>query len=457
MKTAIYGLIFAFLLHFTASAQHRIEVKDKAPLTVKVVSYNEQLVHFQTLTGTLDSIPTEQVSRIAYGDSLQVFVFPESMKSKRQLLTQAQFLEAMQASDYATLFHAYTHLYDVQFAATKSGLLLTPESRQKLAPLIRMLKIKQALHLTIAVHADSVGKAPANQLLTERRAKALSAELLRNGITASRFTMLAKGESEPFLIRPSLSRRIEIIVDKVAQTKVLYAEKYIPPPPPPKPVVVAAPPKAQESNPKPTKTTKLKEEEEEPNYRYWTLTVGGEAAQLLASQSPQWADEKVGMGLKMGVGGSVQFTKQFSNLLGVIINVGYRQWEVERKYMLNGEQLYTSSDKLTQFPLQLGFRTFLFRGIYIAPQANVVLTKLLRTTDEANPISSLNQQQQTFYMGASSILGYELLGERLVIDFGLTYSYLPKVTQKPNFYTQMNEPLHLIGFKITTGIRSKTH
>jgi len=447
-------LVVAWLCHNTALAQTRIEIKDKATIAAKVVSYNEQLIHFQTLTGTLDSIPTEQVSAIGYGDSLRVLVFPESMKGKRQLLTQTQFLEAMQASNYATLFHGYTHLYDVQFSATKSGLLLTAESRQKVGPYVRMLKMKPEIHLTIAVHADSVGKAPANQLLTERRAKAMSAELLRNGIASSRFTMLAKGESEPFLIRPSLSRRIEISVSKITQTKVLYAQKYIPPP---KPVVVIDSPKAQENNQKPTQTTQVEEEEDEPNYRYWTLTVGGEAAQLLASQSPQWADEQVGMGLKLGVGGSVQFTKQFSNLFGVIINVGYRQWEVERKYMLNGEQLYTSSDKLTQFPLQLGFRTFLFRGIYIAPQANVVLIKLLRTTDEANPISSLNQLQQTFYMGASGILGYELLGERLVIDFGLTYSYLPKVTQKLNFYTQMNDPLHLIGFKITTGIRSKTH
>lgn len=454
-KLTTYFFVFAWLCYGTALAQIRVEVNDKAAISVKVVSYNEQLIHFQTLTGTLDSIPTEQVSRIAYGDSLQVLVFPQSMKGKRQLLTQTQFLEAMQASDYATLFHAYTHLYDVQFAATKGALLLTSESRLKLAPLIRMLKMKQALHLTIAVHADSVGKTPTNQLLTERRAKVLSAELLRNGIAPGRFTMQAKGESEPFLIRPSLSRRIEITVDKIAKTKVLYAQKYVTPPPP-KPVEVATPPKPKENKQKPTQTTQM-EEEDEPNYRYWTLTVGGEAVQLLASQSPQWADEQVGMGLKLGVGGSVQFTKQFSNLFGVIINVGYRHWEVERKYMLNGEQLYTSSDKLTQFPLQLGFRTFLFRGIYIAPQANVVLTKLLRTTDEANPISSLNQLQQTFYMGASGTLGYELLGERLVIDFGLTYSYLPKVTQKLNFYTQMNDPLHLIGFKITTGIRSKTH
>lgn len=455
IKLTTYFLVLAWLCHNTILAQTRIEVKDKAPITAKVISYNEQLIHFQTLTGVLDSIPTEQVSAIGYGDSLRVLVFPESMKGKRQLLTQTQFLEAMQASDYATLLHAYTHLYDVQFTATKGTLLLTTQSRLKLGPLIRMLKIKQALHLTIAVHADSVGKAPVNQLLTERRAKAVSTELLRNGIVPSPFTMLAKGESEPFLIRPSLSRRIEVTVEKVTKTKVLYAQKYIPPPP--KPVVVAAPPKARENNQKPTQTTQVEEEQDEPNYRYWTLTVGGEAAQLLTSQSPQWADEKVGMGLKMGVGGSLQFTKQFSDLFGVIINVGYRQWEVERKYMLNGEQLYNSSDELTQFPLQLGFRTFLFRGIYIAPQANVVLTKLLRTTDEANPISSLNQLQQTFYMGASGILGYELLGERLVIDLGLTYSYLPKVTQKPNFYTQMNDPLHLIGFKITTGIRSKTH
>lgn len=207
IKLTACFFVFAWLCYGTALAQTRIEVKDKAPLAAKVVSYNEQLVHFQTLTGRLDSIPTEQVSRIAYGDSLQVLVFPELMRGKRQLLTQTQFLEAMQFNDYATLFHAYANLYDVQFVATKSGLLLTPESRQKLVPYVRMLKIKQDIHLSIAVHADSVGKAPTNQLLTEHRAKALSAELFRNGIAASRFTMLAKGESEPFLIRPSLSQR----------------------------------------------------------------------------------------------------------------------------------------------------------------------------------------------------------------------------------------------------------
>ncbi len=125
-------MVVAWLCHNTALAQTRIEIKDKATIAAKVVSYNEQLIHFQTLTGTLDSIPTEQVSAIGYGDSLRVLVFPESMKGKRQLLTQTQFLEAMQASNYATLFHGYTHLYDVQFSATKSGLLLTRKPSGKI-------------------------------------------------------------------------------------------------------------------------------------------------------------------------------------------------------------------------------------------------------------------------------------------------------------------------------------
>jgi hypothetical protein len=455
MKIHIYLLSVVLLLHFKVLAQHRIEVRDKAPIVASVISYNNLLVHFQTPAGALDSIPTEQVSCLVYGDSLQVLVFPELMKGKKQLVSINQFLEAMQASDYTSLLHSYAHLYDIQFLATKNGLALTPDSRQKLASLIRILKTKQELHLYISVHADSVGKAATNQLLTERRAKALSTELLRNGITYSRFTLQAKGESEPFITQPSLSRRLEFSIIKIAKTEVLYAQKYIPPAPL-LPQAVLAPTPMQES-PQSAPVTPLKQVKQKRVYKYWTLAVGGEVSQLLASASPQWTDEKVGMGLKTAVGVNVQFTKRFGRTFGVVINVGYRQWEVERRYILNGEQLYTSSDKLIQYPLHLGFKTFLFKGIYMAPQANVVFTQLQRKTDEANPIASLNQRQQTFYMGATGTLGYETTGKRLVMDFGLTYTYLPITTQNIIYHAQMNDPMHLIGFKVTTGIRSKTH
>lgn len=447
MKTAIYVLIFAFLLHFTASAQHRIEVKDKAPLTVKVVSYNEQLVHFQTLTGTLDSIPTEQVSRIAYGDSLQVLVFPELMKGKRQLLTQAQFLEAMQASDYAALLHAYFNLYDVQFAATKSGLLLTPESRPKLAPLIRMFKIKQDIHLTISVHADSVGKAPVNQLLTERRAKAVSTELLRNGIAPSRFTMLAKGESEPFLIRPSLSRRIEITVDKVAKTKVLYAQKYIPPPPKKQETVIPVT-KITQSEKQPPQTNIYLQPKKQKRVG---VQIYGEVLYVPEILSKSWVNTDKGPGISQGFGGGIQFTSYLTPHFGLLLQGGYAKWQVQRRYFSNAQEvIYTTDQNLQRIAAQVGFRLYALQKVYLQAMGGGQRLTLTTQNSDTHPEGASAGKTQAFIPTFGGALGFEL-GESAVVDMSIQY----QLSLNKEF-SGTTEPLHYVGFRLGLGFHSKS-
>lgn len=71
---------------------------------------------------------------------------------------------------------------------------LKPEAIEKLRPLLKSLKKRKASTLNIGAHADAYGTRQYNQLLSERRAKAVLDFFVRNGIQRSRIEAIGFGE-----------------------------------------------------------------------------------------------------------------------------------------------------------------------------------------------------------------------------------------------------------------------
>jgi outer membrane protein OmpA-like peptidoglycan-associated protein len=109
---------------------------------------------------------------------------------------------------------------DVLFDFDKST--LKPQATQTLAGIVQQLKNEPTLRADIVGHTDGVGTEEYNMGLSERRAKAVSTHMVRNGIAATRLNVSWKGKTQP--IAPNTTeagraqnRRVEITVRPAAQ------------------------------------------------------------------------------------------------------------------------------------------------------------------------------------------------------------------------------------------------
>lgn len=101
----------------------------------------------------------------------------------------------------------------LNFASDSSVLPSSAES--DITSLTDFMNENPAAIITIIGHTDSSGKAIKNQILSENRAKALSARLTQNGIAPERIKTSGKGFSEPVASNKkpagrAQNRRIEI-------------------------------------------------------------------------------------------------------------------------------------------------------------------------------------------------------------------------------------------------------
>jgi OOP family OmpA-OmpF porin len=120
---------------------------------------------------------------------------------------------------------------DVLFAFGKSGYKdLTPEGRAMLDQAVRDIQQKGAGVSSIEVigHADPIGKAQANQLLSQRRAETVRKVLLEKGIQSRLVHASGRGSSEPVVqcdnsARKSRvacnapNRRVELIIQNAGE------------------------------------------------------------------------------------------------------------------------------------------------------------------------------------------------------------------------------------------------
>ena len=105
------------------------------------------------------------------------------------------------------------------FATNKTYIL--PQSEQAMSDLAHFLTENQGVTIHITGHTDAVGTDEANQILSEGRANAVKADLVKRGIAAERITTEGKGEKEPVADNDTeegraLNRRVEFTITGTA-------------------------------------------------------------------------------------------------------------------------------------------------------------------------------------------------------------------------------------------------
>ena len=105
------------------------------------------------------------------------------------------------------------------FATNKTYIL--PQSEQAMSDLAHFLTENQGVTIHITGHTDAVGTDEANQILSEGRANAVKADLVKRGIAAERITTEGKGEKEPVANNDTeegraLNRRVEFTITGTA-------------------------------------------------------------------------------------------------------------------------------------------------------------------------------------------------------------------------------------------------
>ncbi|WP_170865189.1 OmpA family protein [Hymenobacter psychrotolerans] len=92
---------------------------------------------------------------------------------------------------------------------------LLPEGLPALEQLATELKARPDLRLRVAGHTDKIGEPQKNQVLSEQRAGAVKAYLVKAGIPAARISTTGYGDSRPLYPSPDArNRRVEVSQDK---------------------------------------------------------------------------------------------------------------------------------------------------------------------------------------------------------------------------------------------------
>jgi outer membrane protein OmpA-like peptidoglycan-associated protein len=108
-------------------------------------------------------------------------------------------------------------LDDVLFAF--GGVDLQPGAQRALDRVAEFLKAHPDRTVSIEGHTDDVGDASSNQMLSERRARAVADYLRNQGVDANRLQAVGYGESRPLVANQSASarqqnRRVEIVIEE---------------------------------------------------------------------------------------------------------------------------------------------------------------------------------------------------------------------------------------------------
>jgi outer membrane protein OmpA-like peptidoglycan-associated protein len=120
---------------------------------------------------------------------------------------------------------------------------LTPEARRVIASAADEFKKIGSTRIVATGYTDLSGTPQYNLALSERRADAVKAELVRLGVPAAVITTIGKGEADPLVptkdgVREAQNRRVEIVIPRPpkpveAPPKPVAAAPPPPPPPPP--------------------------------------------------------------------------------------------------------------------------------------------------------------------------------------------------------------------------------
>lgn len=157
-------------------------------------------------------------------------------------LTEGTYIAHMSAVGYMSkdqTLHFLKDTFDIYMQPIKEGIkvkierlyfatnktYILPQSEQSMADLANFLLENASVSIRITGHTDAVGTDEANQILSEGRANAVKADLVKRGVKADRITTEGKGEKEPVATNDTeegraLNRRVEFIITDVGDEDI---------------------------------------------------------------------------------------------------------------------------------------------------------------------------------------------------------------------------------------------
>jgi outer membrane protein OmpA-like peptidoglycan-associated protein len=127
-------------------------------------------------------------------------------KELEQEITANDMLDALNKEGHVALY--------INFATGKSD--IQSESAPIIDQIADMMKKNPDLSINVEGHTDNVGKPKDNQALSEQRAKAVAAALVKQGIDAKRLTAVGFGQDKPIADNKTeegraKNRRVELV------------------------------------------------------------------------------------------------------------------------------------------------------------------------------------------------------------------------------------------------------
>ena len=101
------------------------------------------------------------------------------------------------SEDLSQSMSGYKQIITKHFLFDPGGWRLKPETHEVLDELVEHFQKNESLWLLIEGHSDSRGSEDLNQKLSEKRAEAVAAYLVRSGVPPHRFTTVGYGSSQP--------------------------------------------------------------------------------------------------------------------------------------------------------------------------------------------------------------------------------------------------------------------
>jgi len=142
------------------------------------------------------------------GDSQYVFTSVVAEEMKQEMTSDAKaWADEINKSGHAAV-------YGIEFDTAKAT--LRPESEAVLAQVAALLKSEPDWKMKIEGHTDSTGTKQGNQALSQQRAAAVVAWLVKDGIAASRLTAVGMGDTQPIADNTTdagraRNRRVELV------------------------------------------------------------------------------------------------------------------------------------------------------------------------------------------------------------------------------------------------------
>ena len=137
----------------------------------------------------------------------------------RVVIVEPQQMQQVYAVDVSSLYASLTAegrvaVYGINFETNRSA--IAPESETVLAQVRDLLGAHPELKLRIEGHTDNVGAPAANRTLSEQRAAAVKAWLVRNGVDGARLTAEGLGDTRPAVPNDTddgraRNRRVELV------------------------------------------------------------------------------------------------------------------------------------------------------------------------------------------------------------------------------------------------------